>query len=172
MKDENGKWGADLDPDKENQPRATWVLTAWRGTCPTSVEQSGEAVAEGCCFGVLEPNYYLLLFGTSVLNLHSALRGITPSNNFKSWFGAGRRRFRNSIKVSRGPRRWEQDWYECGGSQVLGFGISSVLAAGQRRNLFLCLLGHHLNPEQARWMDTLVHVEFSCFWASFCHLLC
>lgn len=121
---------------------------------------------------MLEPNYYLLLFGTSVLNLHSALRGITPSNNFKSWFGAGRRRFRNSIKVSRGPRRWEQNWYERGRSQVLGFGISSVLAAGQRRNLFLCLPGHHLNPEQGGLMETLLHVEFSRLWARFCHFLC
>lgn len=50
---------------------------------------------------VLEPNYYLLLFGTSVLNLHSALTSITPSNNLKSWFGAGRR-FPNNIKVSPG----------------------------------------------------------------------
>lgn len=50
---------------------------------------------------VLEPNYYLLLFGTSVLNLHSALTSITPSNNLKSRFGAGRR-FPNNIKVSPG----------------------------------------------------------------------
>lgn len=132
---------------------------ARHGTCPTSVQQSGKGVAEGCCFAVLEPNYCLLLFGTSALNLHSALRGITPSNNFKSWFGAGRRRFQNSIKVSCGPQRWEQNWYECGRSQGLGFGISSVLAAGQRRNL-LCLLGHHLNPEQGKLMETLFHVNF------------
>lgn len=110
---------------------------------------------------MLEPNYYLLLFGTSVLNLHSALRGITASNNFKSCFGAGRRRFQNSIKVSLGPWRWEQNWYECCRSQVLRFGISSVLAAGQRRNFFLCLPGHHLNPERGRLMETLFRVEVS-----------
>lgn len=158
--------------DKEKEPCATRVFTASHGTCPTSVEQSGKGVAEGCCCGVLEPNYYLLLFGTSVLNLHSALRGITPSNNFKSWFGAGRRRFRNSIKVSCGPWRWEQSWCECGRSQVLRFGISSVLAAGQRRNFFLGLPGHHLNPEQGRLMESLFHVEFSCLRARFCHFLC
>lgn len=135
------------------------------------ISGAGKGVAEGCCFGVLEPNYYLLLFGTSVLNLHSALRGITPSNNFKSWFGAGRRRFRNSIKVSCGPWRWEQRWGECGRSQVLGLGISSVLAACHRRNS-LCLPGHHLNPEQGRLMEPLFRVDFSCLQATFCHLLC
>lgn len=85
----------------------------------------------------LEPNYYLLLFGTSVLNLHSALRGITPSNNFKPWFGAGRRRFPNGIKVSHGLWRWEQKLYQCVRSQVLGFGFgfSLMLSGGQRRNL-------------------------------------
>jgi len=51
---------------------------------------------------VLEPNYYLLLFGTSVLNLHSALTSSTPSNDLKSWFGAGKRRFPDNIKVSPG----------------------------------------------------------------------
>lgn len=87
----------------------------------------------------LEPNYCLLLFGTSVLNLRSALRGITPSNNFKSWFGAGRRRFPNGVKISHGPWRWEQKWYQCVGSQVHSFIISLILSGGQRRNLSLAV---------------------------------
>jgi len=90
----------------------------------------GRVQRRDAAWEVLEPNYCLLLFGTSVLNLRSALRGIAPSSNFKPWVGAGRRRFLNSVKVSPGPWRWEQKWCWCVRSWLLGPVVSLMLFGG------------------------------------------